>query len=301
MNEFKMLLILILLSLSLLSKSWNKVVVIGSTGKLGYQIVSQLISYNNNNENSESKIVLTCTCRDMSKARLLFGSDNFNKISCVPFDIVSDSDKRMKQIFNNADTIVIASGAIGFKESYDIDNIGNKRIIDNAIQSNVKKIILITSLLTSGLESGQITNPQYILLNLFGGLLLNKRQAELNLESKKDKIDYTIIRPGGLSSSNSNQSIKIGKQNSFFTGSINRSQVAQVVVEAITCKNNEAKNKIIEVITSKDNSNTSILESIKSIVWIYIYIYITNYLLTLKFSWLLKIIIIITLIQCCNY
>lgn len=267
MYQFKIIIIIISLSLSL---SLNKIVVIGSTGKLGYQIVKQLISYNNNNinnDNDESKFLLTCTCRNLSKARLLYGPDNFNQITCVPLDIVNDSDKRFKQIFNNADTLVIASGAIGFKESYNIDNIGNKRIIDNAIESNVKKIVLVTSLLTSGLESGQIANPQYLLLNLFGGLLLNKRQAELHLESKKDKIDYTIIRPGGLSSNTEiDEVIKIGKQNSFFTGSISRSKVAQVVVEAITCKNNEAKNKIIEVITTKANiKNQSILESLKSI------------------------------------
>ena len=102
-------------------------------------------------------------------------------------------------------------------------------------------------------------------MNLFGGLLLNKREAEKYLISKND-IDYTIIRPGGLSgNTDSSSSIMIGKENSFFTGSINRSQVAEVVVEAITCKNNEAKNKIIELITSKDNVNNSILESLQSI------------------------------------
>jgi len=258
------LLVIILLIIISVTLALKKIIVIGSTGKLGYQIVKQLLSYNNDN-NNESKFLLTCTCRDISKGRLLYGPDNFNEICCVPFDIVNDSDKKQKQIFQNVDTIVIASGAIGFQESYNIDNIGNKRIIDNAIESNVRKIVLITSLLTSGLESGQITNPQYLLLNLFGGLLINKRQAELHLVSKKDKIDYTIIRPGGLSSNTINSSIKIGKQNTFFTGSINRSQVAQVVVEAITCKNNESKNKIIEIITSKEIINTSIIESLKSI------------------------------------
>ena len=260
-----LIIILLIIKSSLALTCLKKIIVIGSTGKLGYQIVKQLLSYNNDNSNdNESKFLLTCTCRDISKGRLLYGPDNFNEICCVPFDIVNDSDKKQKQIFQNADTIVIASGAIGLS-SYNIDNIGNKRIIDNAIESNVRKIVLITSLLTSGLESGQITNPQYLLLNLFGGLLINKRQAELHLVSKKDKIDYTIIRPGGLSSNTINSSIKIGKQNTFFTGSINRSQVAQVVVEAITCKNNESKNKIIEIITSKEIINTSIIESLKSI------------------------------------
>jgi nucleoside-diphosphate-sugar epimerase len=244
------------------SMNFNKrnVVVIGSTGKTGYQIVKALTA-----SDDASQIVVTAACRDLSKGRLLYGPDDFNKLVCVPMDIAKDNSERMTQIFENVDSIVIASGAIGLKDSFNIDNIGNKKIIDAAIKSRVKKIVLITSLLTSGMESGQLLNPQFILLNLFGGLLLNKRQAELYLEEKKNDIDWTIIRPGGLSNVENDQTtIKIAKQNTFFNGSISRSQVADVVVNALLCKNDEAKHKIFEIVSSKEPFK-NILESFKNI------------------------------------
>lgn len=242
----------------------RNVVVIGSTGKTGYQIVKALISSNKLNSDDDSQIVVTATCRDLSKGRLLYGADNMNNIQCVPLDIANDSSNRMTQIFENADSIIIASGAIGLQESYKVDNIGNKKIIDAAISCKVRKIILVTSLLTSGLESGQLLNPQYLLLNLFGGLLINKRQAELYLESKKNEIDFTIIRPGGLSNVDDKTAIKIAKMNTFFNGSISRSQVADVVVNALKCKS-EAKHKIFEIVSSKEPLQESMLESFKKI------------------------------------
>lgn len=163
-----------------INSSKRSVLVIGATGKTGYQIVQKLlsISANSNNDDDSQELVITAACRDLSKGRLLFGPDS-NKIKCIPFDISKDSNSRYNQLFNNIDAVIIASGAIGIKESYNIDNIGNKKLIDAAINNNVNKLVLITSLLTSGLESGQLLNPQFILLNLFGGLLLNKRQAEV--------------------------------------------------------------------------------------------------------------------------
>lgn len=43
---------------------------------------------------------------------------------------------------------------------------------------------------------GQILNPAYIVLNVFGLTLIAKLQAEQYV--RKSGINYTIIRPGGL-------------------------------------------------------------------------------------------------------
>lgn len=43
---------------------------------------------------------------------------------------------------------------------------------------------------------GQILNPAYIFLNVFGLTLIAKLQAEQHI--RKSGINYTIIRPGGL-------------------------------------------------------------------------------------------------------
>lgn len=43
---------------------------------------------------------------------------------------------------------------------------------------------------------GQILNPAYIVLNVFGLTLIAKLQAEQYI--RRSGINYTIIRPGGL-------------------------------------------------------------------------------------------------------
>lgn len=43
---------------------------------------------------------------------------------------------------------------------------------------------------------GQLLNPAYIVLNVFGLTLVAKLQAEQHI--RKSGINYTIIRPGGL-------------------------------------------------------------------------------------------------------
>ena len=55
------------------------------------------------------------------------------------------------------------------KGSYKIDNLAAKRIIDSCVYANVPKVVLISSLLTNGFKAGQFLNPQYLLLNAFGG------------------------------------------------------------------------------------------------------------------------------------
>lgn len=55
------------------------------------------------------------------------------------------------------------------KGSYKVDNLGAKRIIDSCVKGNVRKVVLVSSLLSNGFRAGQFLNPQYLLLNAFGG------------------------------------------------------------------------------------------------------------------------------------
>ena len=66
-----------------------------------------------------------------------------------------------------------------FYSKIDLTNVANryvysnakaaKRIIDSCVYANVPKVVLISSLLTNGFKAGQFLNPQYLLLNAFGG------------------------------------------------------------------------------------------------------------------------------------
>jgi len=51
---------------------------------------------------------------------------------------------------------------------------GTLHLVDAAKKAGVKKFVLMSSLLTNGRDAGQGTNPNFIVLNLFGGVLDQK-------------------------------------------------------------------------------------------------------------------------------
>jgi nucleoside-diphosphate-sugar epimerase len=63
-------------------------------------------------------------------------------------------------------------------------------------KAGVTRFILVSSILVNGAAMGQLLNPAYIVLNLFGLVLVAKLQAEKYIRGSG--INYTIIRPGGL-------------------------------------------------------------------------------------------------------
>lgn len=71
-------------------------------------------------------------------------------------------------------------------------------------------MVLVSSILVNGAAVGQIFNPAYIFLNIFGLTLIAKLQAEKYI--RKSGIDYTIIRPGGLKSEPPSGNIVLAKE-----------------------------------------------------------------------------------------
>lgn len=151
----------------------RKVVVFGASGRTGQAIVKELMGIT-----PPPQII--CAVRDTSKARRIFGPES-STLSIVPCDVSLDSERRkMGQIMkisqgaqsssssSHVDAVIIATGyspsssseANAFLGSYNVDNLGTKRIVDAAVKSKVPKVVLISSLLTNGLASGQFLNPQ---------------------------------------------------------------------------------------------------------------------------------------------
>ncbi|MEM9276916.1 MAG: NAD(P)H-binding protein, partial [Cyanobacteria bacterium P01_F01_bin.143] len=85
-------------------------------------------------------------------------------------------------------------------------------------------------------------------LNLFWLVLFWKKQAEIYLE--QSGLTYTIVRPGGLKNEDNTENILMSSADTLFEGSIPRQKVAQVCVEALL--NDEAKNKIVEIVTNPE-------------------------------------------------
>ena len=87
----------------------------------------------------------------------------------------------------------------GADSPYNVDNLGTSNLVDAALENKCKAFVLVTSLLTNAAAVGQASNQNYIFLNLFGNVLVEKKKGEDYL--KASGINYVIVRPGGLSDS----------------------------------------------------------------------------------------------------
>jgi uncharacterized protein YbjT (DUF2867 family) len=127
---------------------------------------------------------------------------------------------------------------------YKVDYEGTKNLIDVAKAKEIEHFVMVSSLCTS-----QVFHP----LNLFWLILVWKKQAEDYLQ--KSGLTYTIVRPGGLKNEDNPDPVVMSSADTLFDGSIPRTKVAQVCVEALS--EPDARNKIVEVVASAKSSDQS--------------------------------------------
>lgn len=221
------------------------VFVAGATGKTGQRIVRQL---------SQQGFTVLAATRDNKKAKKLFGNDS--NIQLVNYDLF-DSESIAKAM-RGADAVVSALGYSGFNlgEYKKVDLTGNGNLIEAAQKAGILKFVLLTSLLTNGRAVGQEDNGNFKFLNLFGGVLDNKHEAEKLLRGSG--LEWTIVRPGGLSNDTPEQigNIYFSKEDTLFGldgdpgREISRDSVAAVMVEAL--QQDAAKNKVVEIVAGKN-------------------------------------------------
>ena len=216
-----------------------KVAITGASGKTGYRIAE------------EARI-------NSFDIRLLLRSTSEvpQSLNTVEKAIFSLSDvNSLDKALSGCDSLIIATGA---KPSIDltgparIDAFGVQKQIESAKRVGVKRLILVSSLC-----SGRWIHP----LNLFGLILIWKRIGERSHEASK--LDWTVIRPGGLNE------IEDNLDNEFirFTGPdvqkdayIPRRLVARCCIEAL--KTPSSIGQIIEVTSSPDVKPVSMQQAL---------------------------------------
>ena len=81
-------------------------------------------------------------------------------------------------------------------QAHAVDNLGTVALVDAAKKAGVKKVVMVSSILTNGRAWGQENSPGFQVTNAFGHVLDEKIVAEKYLRASG--LDYTIVRPGGL-------------------------------------------------------------------------------------------------------
>ena len=213
-----------------------KAFVVGATGETGRRIVRVLVA---------KGISVKVLVRDRQKAQEILPS-------AVDF-VVGDVMKRDTIEAAIADCTVLLC-ATGARPSFDptgpyqVDYEGTKNLVDVAKSSNIDHFVIVSSLCVS-----RFFHP----LNLFWLVLYWKQQAEAYLA--KSGVPYTIVRPGGLKSDDTDERpLIMAPADTLFEGNIPRLKVAETCVAALS--DAAAKNKIVEIIAQENVTQKSFAE-----------------------------------------
>ncbi|KAF9590060.1 hypothetical protein IFM89_030372 [Coptis chinensis] len=253
------------------SNTKKKIFVAGATGATGKRVVEQLLA---------KGFAVKAGVRDIGKAKNTF-SDN-PSLQFVKADVTEGSTKLAEAIGNDSEAVICATGfrlfyglnttmegvkfnqivvAVAARFGWIVDNLGTVNLVDACQKTGVNKFILVSSILVNGAAMGQLLNPAYIFLNVFGLTLIAKLQAEKYI--RKSGINYTIIRPGGLKNDPPSGNIIMEPEDTLSGGAISRDQVAEVAVEALDLT--ESSYKVVEIVARAEATKRSIKDLFGSI------------------------------------
>eukprot|EP00553_Chaetoceros_curvisetus_P002591 CAMPEP_0204619284 /NCGR_PEP_ID=MMETSP0717-20131115/5707_1 /ASSEMBLY_ACC=CAM_ASM_000666 /TAXON_ID=230516 /ORGANISM="Chaetoceros curvisetus" /LENGTH=319 /DNA_ID=CAMNT_0051633255 /DNA_START=36 /DNA_END=995 /DNA_ORIENTATION=- len=234
------------------SSQIKNVVVAGATGQTGSRIFARLI---------DQSFETTGGVRNTAKATKSLGKANGDKLKRL--DVVEDSLDDLVATLNGADGLIIACGMNPGKNllrmsaaAREVDNVGTCKLIDAAKQANVKKVVMVSSILTNGRAWGQEDSPGFKITNAFGNALDEKLVAEKYLRASG--LDYTIVRPGGLKVEAPVGGLSVNAEDTLNSGEISRDLVADVCVASLN--DPKTTNKVLEII--EDNGPPRVFNGI---------------------------------------
>lgn len=231
----------------------KNIVVAGAAGSLGSRVLERLSAIGGLNVIGGVRNVEKAM--NMLKKAPLFDTSS---VTLAPLNVVQDSVETMAQTLKGAQSLVISIGFVpgdpglsfnGWKKQAEaVDNIGTIKLIDAAKEAGVKKVVMVSALLTDADAWGQRNTPVHQATNFFGGVLDQKLVAERYLRTSG--LDYTILRAGGYTDGGFDKKkpgqIFISGENTLKEGEICRDNAAKVTVDALF--NPDFNNKVIEVV-----------------------------------------------------
>lgn len=242
----------------------STVVVAGATGQTGRRCLQRL---------AEMKgITAIGGVRDPSKAAKKLAESKIeirgamiekgaaidaSSVELKALDVEKSSTTAMSETLKGVDGLVIAVGFVPgnpFKmndAAHAVDNVGTVALIDAAKAAGVKKVVLVSSILTDAGAWGQLDSAGYKITNAFGAVLEEKLIAEKYLRASG--LDYTIVRPGGLKADPPTGALFVSGENTLNSGEISRDLVADVSVAALF--DQKARNKVVEIVESDKDGN----------------------------------------------
>ncbi|KAG2438644.1 hypothetical protein HXX76_005191 [Chlamydomonas incerta] len=222
------------------------VFVAGSTGRTGARVVRELLDAGFTVRAGARNVEAAEAALNVAAAYGIIKPEQLKRVAVVPFDL--DRPAEFEAAIGSANKIVCALGApedqaLNFSAPKKVDGDGTIALVNKASELGVNQFVLVSSLGT-----GKLGWPAGV-LNLFGGVLLWKREAEKALEASG--MAYTIVRPGGMERPTDDykktHNLTVKPRDSTFGGQVSRLQVAELVAAA--CANPAvAENKVLELV-----------------------------------------------------
>jgi len=188
-------------------------------------------------------------------------------IRLAKLDVVAMSVDDMASALKGSDALIIATGFVPGNplkmdaQAHAVDNLGTIALVDAAKKAGVKKVVMVSSILTNGRAWGQEKSPGFQVTNAFGHVLDEKIVAENYLRASG--LDYTIVRPGGLKAKPPTGPLKVSKEDTLNAGEVSRDLVADVCVQALG--DAKASKKVVEIIEGEGGGAAPIESAFSSV------------------------------------
>lgn len=196
------------------------VLVIGANGKIGRHLVEKLAM--------EKGFFVRAMVRKAEQVSEL------EKLGAKP--IIADLTKDFNYAYDEIEAVIFTAGSGGHTPASDtikIDQDGAIKAINIAKEKGVRRFIIVSSYGADNPENGPESLVHYL-----------KAKQAADEELKRSGLDYTIVRPVGLSDEPATG--KVADVSGKPTNSIPRADVANFISEALTVKSSFYKTYTIE-------------------------------------------------------
>jgi nucleoside-diphosphate-sugar epimerase len=226
-------------SSSLLYAEYNKIFIAGGSKGVGRCIIDQLVA--------KGDVEIKALVRSETIASELNTLPGVTAIVGNAF-VIKDVENTMDGCDAAITTLGQTPGDVtNDNDSGRIDYVGNNNVIESAGILGVTRVILVTSV---GCGTSKIAVPEPVYESLKDALIAKER-AENILIKYYTNTKWTIIRPGGLKSDPSSGTA-IVTNNPAAIGTINREDVAKLVIDVLNSSNTEQ-----QILTAIDPSIVS--------------------------------------------
>lgn len=189
----------------------------GATGGTGYQIAKQALAAGHH---------VTALLRPTSNLELAE-----SRLSIITGDVLNQSD--VARTLLDADAVVVSLGNTKHNPS-DVVSQGTANIVRAMQKQNLRRLLVITSL---GVGDSRKQVPfafRVISATMLRGVMRDKEKQEEIVRASN--LDWTIIRPGGLTDGPATGTYTAGVEKSITAGQVARADVAAFVLQQLNDK-----------------------------------------------------------------